>query len=140
MYHLYPRLLAVHDLDATIALPHSETGVVEMPWLMRGSHVFMQEDGIYLIGRCSPLVKTNELKKITLSDTADNEELQVIWVGQSASPQLLLDLFGVDDIFKLDVRIVRVPIFFNKSKNNNPPTFRSSPLKDRASSFGHPFL
>jgi protein transport protein SEC24 len=45
------------------------------------------------------------------SATADNEELQVLWVGQSASPQLLLDLFGVDDIFKVDVRIVRVPFF-----------------------------
>lgn len=38
---------------------------------------------------------------------ADNEELQVLWVGGSASPQLLLDLFGVDDIFKVDIRIVR---------------------------------
>jgi protein transport protein SEC24 len=41
----------------------------------------------------------------------DNEELQVIWLGQSASPQLLIDLFGVDDIFKVDVQIVRVPHF-----------------------------
>lgn len=39
--------------------------------------------------------------------TVDNEELQVLWVGQSASPQLLLDLFGVDDIFKVDIRVVR---------------------------------
>ena len=42
---------------------------------------------------------------------ADNGELQVLWVGQSASPQLLLDLFGVDDIFKVDIRIVRSPYF-----------------------------
>ncbi|KAH9965184.1 hypothetical protein BC827DRAFT_1259263 [Russula dissimulans] len=89
MYHLYPRMLAVHDLDQTIALPHPETGVIDMPSLMRGSHVFMQENGIYLI---------------------DNEELQVIWVGQSASPQLLLDLFGVDDIFKVDIRITELPV------------------------------
>lgn len=41
----------------------------------------------------------------------DNEELQVLWIGQSASPQLLLDLLGVDDIFKVDIRIVCVPIF-----------------------------
>jgi hypothetical protein len=47
--------------------------------------------------------------------TTDNEELQVIWIGQSASPQLLLDLLGVDDIFNVDVRIVRVPIFSPKT-------------------------
>jgi len=93
MFHLYPRMLAVHDLDETIALPHPETGIIEMPSLMRGSHVFMQENGIYLI---------------------DNEELQVIWVGQSASPQLLLDLFGVDDIFKVDYRITELPILENR--------------------------
>ena len=38
----------------------------------------------------------------------------MLWVGQSASPQLLLDLFGVDDIFKVDIRIVRpLPSFSN---------------------------
>jgi protein transport protein SEC24 len=57
MYRLYPRLLAVHDLDANIALPHPETGIIEVPSLMRGSHVFMQEDGIYVTGPCSQLVK-----------------------------------------------------------------------------------
>ena len=49
---MYPRLLAVHDLDDSIALPHPETRVIEMPALMRSSHVFMQGNGIYLIGTC----------------------------------------------------------------------------------------
>jgi hypothetical protein len=49
-------------------------------------------------------------KKNWVCNTTDNEELQVLWIGQSTSPQLLLDLLGVDDIFKVDIRIVRVPI------------------------------
>ena len=65
------------------------------------------------------------LKKTT-TDIADNEELQVIWVGQSASPQLLLDLFGVDDIFKVDIRIVRGPSPFSTDQTilltHPPPT------------------
>ncbi|TFY60009.1 hypothetical protein EVG20_g7584 [Dentipellis fragilis] len=86
MFHLYPRLLAIHDLDDTIALPNPDTGVIEMPSLMRDSYVFMEAGGIYL---------------------ADNEELQVLWIGQSTSPQLLRDLFAVDDTADIDPYMVR---------------------------------
>ena len=84
-----------------------------------------------------------------LSDnTTDNEELQVIWIGQSASPQLLLDLLGVDDIFKVDIRIVRVPFFIFKTvKYFLSPTQSSLLLphfqikiKDGAPCFRHPPL
>lgn len=49
MYHLYPRLLALHDLNDTIALPRA-LGRVDLPSLMRDSHLFMESHGVYLIG------------------------------------------------------------------------------------------
>lgn len=49
MQHLYPRLLALHDLDENAALPDA-TGQVHLPSLMRDSHMFMEGHGVYLIG------------------------------------------------------------------------------------------
>jgi protein transport protein SEC24 len=76
-----------------------------------------------------------------VSDTADNEELQVLWVGQSASPQLFLDLFGIDDVFQMDLRIVRVPFLSNRFFFRQRNLIRSlPPQKDRNTSFGLPLL
>ncbi|KAG2008450.1 protein transporter SEC24 [Coprinopsis cinerea AmutBmut pab1-1] len=87
IYRIYPRLLALHDLDQTIALPQerkAEDGslftTISYPSCTRASHYFMESGGIYLI---------------------DNEEVMIFWVGTGVSPQLLQDLFGVDDFMQL---------------------------------------
>ncbi|KAL1703941.1 hypothetical protein EV121DRAFT_270832 [Schizophyllum commune] len=84
----YPRVMAVHDLEEGACIVPDEHGRITWPTLMRASHMFMEAHGVYL---------------------ADNEELQILWVGASASPQLLLDLFGVDDIFAVDPRMPALP-------------------------------
>ncbi|TFK72464.1 hypothetical protein BDN72DRAFT_326010 [Pluteus cervinus] len=87
IHQVYPPVLALHDLSDDIALP-DVNGNVQMPSLMRNSHLFMQSHGVYLI---------------------DNDELMVFWIGASASPQLLKDLFDQDDIMTLKTSMYRLP-------------------------------
>ena len=58
MHHLYPRLLALHDLNDEIALPDAN-GRVDLPSLMRDSHLFMESHGVYLIGESTHVVSRN---------------------------------------------------------------------------------
>jgi len=88
MHHLYPRMLAIHDLDDTTALP-AANGRISWPSHMRDSYVYMEAHGIYLI---------------------DNEDMVVLWIGQGAAPQLLSDLFGIDDIMNLDPHLNGLPV------------------------------
>ncbi|KZT02981.1 sec24-like protein [Laetiporus sulphureus 93-53] len=88
MNHLYPRLLALHDLTDAIALPEPTIGRIRLPSLMRDSYIFMQSYGVYLI---------------------DNEEMMVLWIGSDASPQLLKDLLAVEDFFQINSHITCVP-------------------------------
>lgn len=86
--HLYPQMLALHDLQDWVAIPDAE-GKVVMPALMRNSHTFMEAHGVYMM---------------------DNEEFTIFWIGASVSPQLLLDLFGVQDLTSIDVHMARLPV------------------------------
>lgn len=61
MHHLYPRLMALHDLDDEIALPKLDSSEVELPSLMRNSHLFMEGHGVYLIGKQSTIESQHSL-------------------------------------------------------------------------------
>lgn len=64
MFRLYPRMLAVHDLNDEIALPDAN-GKLDLPSLMRDSHLFMESHGVYIIGN-------NGLLKFGRSAIADD--------------------------------------------------------------------
>ncbi len=112
MHHLYPRMLALHDLNDEIALPDAN-GRVDLPSLMRCSHLFMESHGVYLIGTCS----LHLCEKRTHGST-DNEDAMMLWIGASVSPQLLKDLLGVDDIWEVDQHMVYfVDVEFSSCSN-----------------------
>lgn len=109
MNYLYPRLLALHDLDDQTALP-DETGRTKFPSGMRAGHFFMEANGIYLIGvSCSPCLNRTSRSK-SCNVILDNDETMIFWIGASVSPQLIQDLFGIDDIMALDSHTVSSPL------------------------------
>lgn len=86
--YLYPKLLALHDLTNDICIPDPAGTQMRLPSLMRCSYIWMENNGIYLI---------------------DNGEEMLLWIGASVSPQLLLDLYGVETIHDLDVNVLAFP-------------------------------
>lgn len=90
MAYLYPRAVAVHDLRPNTAFPDPTTGRLSLPAPMPDSYLWMEPDGAYLM---------------------DNGFVTILWLGSSVSPQILLDLFGTDDLSTLGPGISRLPVF-----------------------------
>ncbi|GMK56207.1 hypothetical protein CspeluHIS016_0300470 [Cutaneotrichosporon spelunceum] len=87
MSSLYPRIMAVHDLDEKYGFP-GPNGRLRLPRFMRASHVWMVSEGAYLLS---------------------NGEIAMLWFGGAVSPPIINDLYGVENADELDVRITRLP-------------------------------
>lgn len=86
---LYPRMLAVHQFADEVGFP-DERGQLILPPLMRTSYSRMEPHGAYLV---------------------ENGEKAFLWLGASVSPQVLQDLYGVENLDELDTRMVSFPFY-----------------------------
>ncbi|CAK7241893.1 MAG: COPII coat Sec23p-Sfb3p heterodimer component [Sporothrix thermara] len=73
--YLYPRILALHNLQPDEGFPDPETGHLKMPPSMRATFSKVEPGGVYLV---------------------DNGQQCLIWLEKQTSPNLLQDLFGED--------------------------------------------
>lgn len=77
---------------------------------MRNSHGWMVAEGAYLM---------------------INGEIAMLWLGQAVSPQIINDLYGVDNFEDLDIRITRLP---------NLPTLLSTQIRNILTHLSSPHL
>lgn len=60
-----------------------------------------------------------------------NGEIAMLWLGQAVSPQIINDLYGVDNLEDLDIRITRLP---------NLPTLLSTQIRNILTHLSSPHL
>ncbi|GAA6061825.1 hypothetical protein JCM10212_001131 [Sporobolomyces blumeae] len=84
---LYPRMLAIHMFPDEVGFP-DESGKLVMPQAIRCSYARMEPHGAYLV---------------------ENGEKAILWLGQAVSPQILQDLYSVENLDELDTRMTTLP-------------------------------
>ncbi|RDA93377.1 hypothetical protein CP533_1986 [Ophiocordyceps camponoti-saundersi (nom. inval.)] len=88
MRYIYPRLYSLHDMPDNAGVPDGETGQIVMPPAVNLTSERLAPHGLYLI---------------------DDGQTQFLWVGRDAVPQLVADVFGVEDRTQVQVGKTRVP-------------------------------
>ena len=100
---IVPSIYSLHDLedDKNIGT-YSENGEFNIPNMISSSKTSMQDNGLYLI---------------------DNGYLLIIYVKKGASPYIIKNLFGVEDLKSLN-KVINEDNIFDENDNSNE-------LKDR---------
>ncbi|KEZ43594.1 Protein transport protein SEC24 [Scedosporium apiospermum] len=80
--YIYPHLYSLHDMPDNAGMPDPETSQIVLPPPLNLSSERLVSYGLYLI---------------------DDGQTQFLWVGRDAVPQLLADVFGVEDRTQLRV-------------------------------------
>ncbi|UKZ49559.1 COPII subunit [Trichoderma virens] len=86
--YIYPRLYSLHDMPDNAGVPDETTGQIILPPAQNLSSERLVPYGLYLI---------------------DDGQVQFLWVGRDAVPQLIADVFGVEDRTQVHVGKGRVP-------------------------------
>ncbi|KAH8590875.1 hypothetical protein B0O99DRAFT_520657 [Bisporella sp. PMI_857] len=92
MQYIYPRLYSLHDMPDNSGIPDPDTGAIVLPPPLNLSSERLVSYGLYLI---------------------DDGQTQFLWVGRDAVPQLLGDVFGVEDKTQVKVGKATLPALDN---------------------------
>lgn len=88
MRYIYPRMYSLHDMPDSAGVTDGEIGQIALPPPQNLSSERLAPHGLYLI---------------------DDGQTQFLWVGRDAVPQLVADVFGVEDRTNIHVGKGRVP-------------------------------
>ncbi|KAJ3068826.1 COPII coat Sec23p-Sfb3p heterodimer component [Podochytrium sp. JEL0797] len=92
----YPRMFGLHNLEAGFGALDSN-GTIRLPACVRVSFERLDPEGMYLL---------------------ENGVQMFLWVGRQCSPELVSQVFGVQRVEEIDVKMRILPVLDNKLNQN----------------------
>lgn len=86
--YIYPKFYSLHDMPDNAGVPDETTGQITLPPAHNLASERLVSYGLYLI---------------------DDGQVQFLWVGRDTVPQLIADVFGVEDRTQVHVGKGRIP-------------------------------
>jgi len=91
--YIYPRLFSLHDMPDNAGIPDAQTGEIALPPTLNLSSERLIPYGLYLL---------------------DDGQTQFLWVGRDAVPQLISDVFGLQEKTGLKQGKTTLPVLDNE--------------------------